>query len=257
MFFDSHCHLTDERFSAEDTPDAAVARALEAGVVGLVTIGVGPEDAAAALDIAERHAGVWSSAGVHPHDAAGADAAVLERIRELARRPKCVAIGEIGLDYHYDNSPREAQRRVFRQQLELAAELGLPVAIHSREADADTAALLGDAASAGVVGVLHCFSGEARLLEAALAAGWYISFAGVVTFRKYDAQALLRAVPAERLLVETDAPYLAPVPQRGKRNEPAFVPFVAAGVAAIRGEDPAAVGRYTTENARRFYGIVA
>ena len=130
------------------------------------------------------------------------------------------------------------------------------MAIHSREADADTAALLGEAAAAGVVGVLHCFSGEAPLLDAALAAGWYVSFAGVVTFRKYDAQALLRAVPADRLLVETDAPYLAPVPQRGKRNEPAFVPFVAGGVAAIRGEDAGEVGRYTTENARRFYGIV-
>ncbi len=129
MFFDSHCHLTDERFTAEDGCDAAVARAREAGVVGLVTIGVGPQDAAAALAIAERHEGVWSSAGVHPHDAAGADAGVLERIRELALRPKCVAIGEIGLDYHYDNSPRADQLRVFRQQLELAAELGLPVAI--------------------------------------------------------------------------------------------------------------------------------
>ncbi len=254
MFFDSHCHLTDERF-AEDGPDAVIARAREAGVAGLVTIGVGPDDAVAALAIAERNQGVWASAGVHPHDAAGADAAVLARIRELALNPKCVAIGEIGLDYHYDNSPRAAQRRVFEQQLRLAGELGLPVAIHSREAEADTAALLGDAAAAGIVGVLHCFSGDASLLEAALVAGWYVSFAGVVTFRKYDAQALVRAVPADRLLVETDSPYLAPVPQRGKRNEPAFVPLVAAGVAALRGEQSDVVGRYTAGNARRFYAL--
>jgi len=255
MFFDSHCHLTDERFAADGGADAAAARARAAGVVGLVTIGVGPDDAEGALAIAERHPDVWATAGVHPHDAGGADAAVLARIQELARRPKCVAIGEIGLDYHYDNSPREAQRRVFHLQLELAAQLGLPVAIHSREADEDTAALLGDAAGAGIVGVLHCFSGGNLLLDAALAAGWYVSFAGVVTFKKYDAGALVRAVPAERLLVETDSPYLAPVPQRGKRNEPAFVPLVAAGVAGIRGEAAAEVGRYTAANARRLYRI--
>ncbi len=256
MYFDSHCHLTDERFSAEDGgADGAVARARAAAVVGLVSIGVGPEDAAAALAIAERHDGVWATAGVHPHDASTWDEAVEARIRELAARPECVAIGEIGLDYHYDNSPRDAQRRAFGRQLELARELPLPVAIHSREAEADTAALVREAASAGVVGVLHCFSGGRLLLDAALAAGWYVSFAGVVTFKKYDGQALVRAVPADRLLVETDSPYLAPVPHRSRRNEPAFVPLVAAGVAAIRGEQSDVVGRYTVANARRFYAL--
>ncbi len=254
MFFDSHCHLTDERFAA-DGADAAVARARAAGVVGLVTIGVGPEDAAAALAIAERHPEVWATAGVHPHDASAWDADAERRIRELAARRRCVAIGEIGLDYHYDNSARDAQRRAFARQLELAGELGLPVAIHSREAEADTAALIREAGGAGVVGVLHCFSGGPLLLDAALELGWYVSFAGVVTFRKYDGQALVRAVPADRLLVETDAPYLAPVPQRGKRNEPALVPLVAAGVAAIRGEQSEVVGRYTVANARRFYAL--
>jgi TatD DNase family protein len=254
MFFDSHCHLTDERFR-EEGADAAVARARAAGVVGMVTIGVGAADAEAALAIAERNDGVWASAGIHPHDAAGADEAALAAIRALAARERCLAIGEIGLDYHYDNSPREVQRRIFALQLELARELGLPVAIHSREAEEDTAALIREAAAAGVTGVLHCFSSGPMLLEAGLEAGWYVSFAGVVTFRKYDAQALVRAVPAERLLVETDSPYLAPAPHRGKRNEPAFVPLVAAGVAAIRGEEPEAVGRQTTENARRFYRL--
>ncbi len=255
MYFDSHCHLTDERFDADGGPDAAVARAGEAGVVGLVTIGVGPEDAAAALAIAARHPDVWATAGVHPHDASGWDGAAEARVRQLAAQPRCVAIGEIGLDYHYDNSPRESQRRAFARQLELARELGLPVVIHSREAEADTAALVREAAGAGVIGVLHCFSSGPELLDAALAVGWYVSFAGVVTFRKYDGQALVRAVPADRLLVETDAPYLAPVPRRGQRNEPAFVPLVAAGVAAIRGEAPEVVGRQTVENAQRFYAL--
>jgi TatD DNase family protein len=254
MFFDSHCHLTDERFR-EEGADAAVARARAAGVVGMVTIGVGPSDAEAALAIAERNDGVWASAGIHPHDAAGANEAGLEAIRALAARERCLAIGEIGLDYHYDNSPRDVQRRIFKLQLELALELGLPVAIHSREAEEDTAALIRDAAAAGVTGVLHCFSSGPALLDAGLEADWYVSFAGVVTFRNYDAQALVRAVPAERLLVETDSPYLAPVPHRGKRNEPAFVPLVAARVAAIRGEEPEAVARQTTENARRFYRL--
>ncbi len=254
MFFDSHCHLTDERFAPEGA-DAAVTRARAAGVVGLVTIGVGPEDAAAALAIAGRHPDVWATAGVHPHDASTWDADAERRIRELAAHARCVAIGEIGLDYHYDNSPRDVQRRVFARQLELARELGLPVAIHSREAEADTAALVREAAGAGVTGVLHCFSGGPVLLDAALAAGWYVSFAGVVTFKNYDGQALVRAVPADRLLVETDAPYLAPVPHRGKRNEPAFVPLVAAGVAAIREEQSEVVGRYTVANARRFYAL--
>lgn len=257
MYFDSHCHLTDDRFREDGGADAAVERARAAGVTGLVTIGVGPDDAAAALEIGERHPDVWATAGIHPHDAAGGDDAALERIRELAGRAKCVAIGEIGLDYHYDNSPRDVQRRVFARQLELAAELRLPVAIHSREAEEDTAALVAEAASAGVTGVLHCFSSGRSLLEAGLEAGWYVSFAGVVTFRKYDGQDLVRAVPAERLLVETDSPYLAPVPNRGKRNEPAFVPLVATGVAAILGEDPVALGVRTTENALRFYRIAS
>ncbi len=259
MFFDSHCHLTDERFR-EEGADAVVARARAAGVVGMVTIGVGAADAEAALAIAERNDDVWASAGIHPHDATGADedgGAALERIRVLAAHSRCVAIGEIGLDYHYDNSPRDVQRRIFARQLELARELGLPVAIHSREAEQDTAALIREAAAAGVRGVLHCFSSGPALLDAGLEADWYVSFAGVVTFRNYEAQALVRAVPAERLLVETDSPYLAPVPHRGKRNEPAFVPLVAAGVAAIRGEEPEAVARQTTENARRFYRLGA
>lgn len=252
-FFDSHCHLTDERFAGD--VDGAIERARTAGVAGLVTIGVGVSDGSAALAIAQAHEGVWATAGIHPHDASSADEAAFAAIRELAARDRCVAIGEIGLDYHYDNSPRDVQRQVFRRQLELAAELDLPVCVHSREADEDTAALLGYAASLGVRGVLHCFSGGAGLFQAAFANDWYVSIAGVVTFRKYDGQDFVRAVPDDRLLLETDAPYLAPVPHRGKRNEPAYVPLVGVGVAALRGEDPEELGARTTENAHRFYRI--
>lgn len=251
--FDSHCHLTDERFVGD--VDGAVERARSAGVTGIVTIGVGVEDAEAALAIAGRHEGVWATAGIHPHDAASADDAVLERIRKLAGRSKCVAIGEIGLDYHYDNSPRDIQRTVFRRQVELAAELGRPVCIHSREAEEDTAAVIREAASAGVTGVLHCFSSGPALLDAGLEAGWYVSFAGVVTFRKFDGHALVRAVPSDRLLAETDAPYLAPVPHRGKRNEPSFVPFVVETLAGIRGQPLATIAGITDANARRFYRL--
>lgn len=253
MFFDSHCHLTDERLFAE--ADDVVRRAVDAGVTRIVTIGVGPEDAERALGVARRHDGVWASVGVHPHDAAGADEATLERVRELAADPRIVALGEMGLDYHYDHSPRDVQRRVFARQLELARDLGLPVVIHSRDAEADTAALIRDAAAAGVAGVLHCFSSGAPLLEAGLDAGWCVSFAGLVTFKNFEAGDLVRLVPGDRMLAETDSPYLAPVPHRGKRNEPAFVPAVVAGLAAIRGEDAAALGRATFRIASRFYRL--
>ncbi|MBX6363026.1 MAG: TatD family hydrolase [Gemmatimonadetes bacterium] len=255
MYFDSHCHLTDERLFGE--ADEAIRRAAAAGVSRIVTIGVGPDDAERALGIARRHLGVWATVGVHPHDAAGADAATLARVREIAADPRIVALGEMGLDYHYDHSPRDVQRRVFARQLELARELGLPVVIHSREAEADTIALIREAAAAGVAGVLHCFSSAAPLLDAGLEAGWYVSFAGLVTFRNFDGGDLVRRVPGDRLLAETDAPYLAPVPYRGKRNEPAFLPAVVAGLAAIRGEDAAALAQATSRNASRFYRLPA
>lgn len=252
MLFDSHCHLTDGRLIGE--VDAVVARAREGGVARMVTIGADPEELDAAVELAARLDGVWASAGVHPHVAGRADAALFERIAALARREEVVALGETGLDYHYEHSPREAQRRSFLRHLELAAELGLPVVVHSRSADADTAAVLRDAGRA-VRGVLHCFAGGRGLLEAALEAGWYISFSGLVTFKNYEGAELVRAVPAERLLIETDSPYLAPVPLRGRRNEPAFVRHVAEGVARLRGETFEAVAGRTARNAARFYGL--
>ena len=252
MFFDSHCHLTDARLAA-DAP-GLVERAREAGVTGVVTIASDAEDAALALALAEALPGVWATAGIHPHVAAAADEAAWQRIAELAGRERVVALGETGLDYHYDHSPRDAQRRAFTRHIGLAHDLGLPLVVHSREADEDTAAIIREAGPE-VTGVLHCFAGGAALLEAGLEAGWMISFSGLVTFRNYDGAELVRAVPADRLLVETDAPYLAPVPHRGRRNEPAFVRHVAEGVAALRGEAVEAVAAYTSRNARAFYRL--
>ncbi len=252
MLFDSHCHLTDERLIGE--VDDVVARARAVGVDRMVTVGTGPDDAEAAASLAARLPGVWASAGIHPHDAAGADDASLGRIRELLSRPRMVALGEIGLDYHYDHSPRDAQRRAFRRQLEMAGELDLPVIVHSREADADTAALIAEAAGS-VRGVLHCFAGGKALLDAGLAAGWSISFSGLISFRNYDGADLVRAVPADRLLIETDSPYLAPVPRRGKRNEPAFVRHVAEAAATLRDEPFETLARRSSANAAEFYGL--
>lgn len=251
-FFDSHAHLTDERLIGD--VDETVSRAREGGVSRMVTIGTDPNDSERACDLAVRLENVWATAGIHPHEASRADAGALERIGELSGRPETVAIGETGLDYYYDNAPRPAQRAAFERQLELAADGALPVVVHSREADEDTAAMV-RAAEGAVTGVLHCFAGGAALLDAGLEAGWHVSFSGLVTFKNYDGTDLVRAVPADRLLIETDSPYLAPVPMRGKRNEPAYVRHVAEKVAELRGESLETVARMTTRNAFRFYGI--
>lgn len=248
--FDSHCHLTDERF-AEDLDDV-LERAWGAGLVGLVTIASDVDDTHAAHLLACRDPRIRSTAGIHPHAAEGAHDADFDVIREIATHPEIVAIGETGLDFHYDNSPRETQRRIFDRHLALAAEAGLPVVVHSRSADDDTAAMI---RNAGVRGVLHCFSGGRALFDTAMDAGWYISFAGLITFRSFDNAELLCAAPSDRLLLETDSPYLAPVPYRGRRNEPAFVVETCRAAAGLRNEDPAATATAATAAALRFYGL--
>lgn len=248
---DTHAHLTDERLLPE--VDAVVERARAAGVDTIVTVGTHRDDWQTALDVARRFPGVYASLGVHPHDADAASEEVLAELRELLREPRVVAVGETGLDYFYDNSPREAQRRAFLRHLEIARETGLPVVVHSRSADDDLRDILADAR--GVTGVLHCFAGGRALLERAVEVGWYVSFSGMVTFKKYADADLVRAVPGDRILVETDSPYLAPVPHRGKTNEPAFVPLVAARAAEIRGEDPEEFAAATVRNARAFYRL--
>lgn len=198
---------------------------------------------------------LFSTAGVHPHDAGAFDPARdLPRLRELLR-DSAVAIGECGLDYHYDNSPRDAQRAAFAAQIALAAETGKPVIVHTRDAEDDTRSLIAEARAAGVIGVLHCYTGSHDLAGFALDAGWYVSFAGIVTFRKWTDDDLVRLIPRDRLLVESDSPYLAPVPNRGKRNEPAWVAHTLAHVAAARGEDERSLGPAISENARRLFGL--
>jgi TatD DNase family protein len=250
MYFDSHCHLTDERFG--DDARAVVERARAAGVTGIVTIASDEEDARAALQLAHQ-LDLHASAGVHPHQAHRPDEA-LATVRELAADPRVVAIGETGLDYYYDNAPRPRQRELFRRHLEMAGELDLPVVVHSRDADADTAAAVREAGRA-VRGVLHCFAGGHALFDAGVEAGWYVSFSGLLTFPSYETRELVAVTPPDRLLVETDAPYLAPVPHRGRRNEPAHVVEVVRAAARLLGEDLETVGALTAANARRFYGL--
>jgi TatD DNase family protein len=249
---DSHAHLTDPRFAGEE--EEVLRRAREAGVEAVVSIGTTADDSRAAAALAERFPDVFASAGVHPHSAEQATEEAFAAIRELAARPRVVAIGETGLDFFYDNAPRRTQREAFARHLRLGVELDLPVVVHAREADEDTAALLREAGPASR-GILHCFSSGAALLETALGLGWYVSFAGMITFARYEAADLLRAVPLDRLLVETDSPYLAPVPFRGKRNEPAYVASVARRAAELRGEDAEELAAATARNARLLYRL--
>lgn len=249
---DAHAHLADERMLPD--VEAIVARAAAAGVTTIVSIATGPDDWDADLALAERFPGVYATAGIHPHAASAASDDAFARMRTRLAHPRVVAVGEAGLDYHYDFSPRDAQRDSFARHLEISRETGKPVIVHNRESDDDMRALLREAGQ-GTAGVLHSFSSGRALLEEALAMGWYASFSGMVTFKKYEGADFVRMVPADRILVETDTPYLAPVPHRGKTNEPAFVVHVAARCAELRGEDPAEFAARTTENARRFYGI--
>ena len=254
MFIDSHAHLADPAFDA-DRP-AVIERASDAGASAIICIGESLAAAARARDISASHPGfVFWTAGIHPHDAAGFDAARdIDAIRQCISEG-AVAVGECGLDYHYDNSPRDAQRAAFSAQLELARELAKPAVVHTRDAIDDTRAMIVDAARAGVRGVLHCFTGPRALADAAIDAGWYISFSGIITFKRWDDDALLRSIPAERLLVESDAPYLAPVPHRGRRNEPAWVALTLERLAGARNEDVSALSARTSANARALFPL--
>lgn len=252
-FADSHVHLGSEQFRGD--VDDVIARARQAGARAIVCIGESPAMAERAAAIAARYPELVAfTAGLHPHEASSWTDDTPGALRE-AFHAGAVAVGECGLDYHYDFSPRDVQRRVFEAQLALAREVDRPVVVHTRDAEADTAALVRAAGAAGVRGVLHCFTGSRELAETALDAGWYVSFSGVVTFRSFTDDALLRMVPADRLLVESDAPYLAPVPLRGKRNEPAWVAHTVARVAAARGLPAERLGAIALENTRRFFGL--
>jgi TatD DNase family protein len=253
---DSHCHLDSPEFDTDR--DEVVARALEAGVEQMVAIGTGsgPPDLEAGIRLADRYPQFYATVGIHPHDAAKATDPDFQRLAELLSHPKVVALGEIGLDYHYDFSPRETQTSVFIQQMEIAAAAKKPIVIHTREAWDDTAALLEQYWKPhGMGGIMHCFSGGPAEARRALDLGFYLSFGGIVTFPKaLDLQAAAKEAPVDRILVETDSPYLAPVPKRGKRNEPALVVHTARKLADLRGQSLEEVSLVTTENFRRLMG---
>ncbi len=253
-FFDTHCHLTDAAF--REDREAVLRRASEARVARVVTIASTVADAEAAAELARATPGVWSTAGVHPHQAGDAATDAVDRVRDLAESSpdEVVALGETGLDYHYDNAPRPVQRALFEAHLALGAELDLPVVVHAREADDDVSAALRSMPH-GTVGVLHCFTGGARAFAEAVGAGWYVSFSGIASFKSFGAAGFLSEVPEDRLLIETDSPYLSPVPLRGRRNEPAHVPHVARAVATHLGGTVEDVAALTWRNANRFYGL--
>lgn len=257
MLFDTHCHLDDPRLHEE--LDAVLDRAKAAGVRRITTIGCAHDVASvkSAVDIAQQHPD-WISAtvGVHPHDAKDLDDATCDAIRAAGSDSTVVAIGETGLDFHYDHSPRDTQLEAFRKQIEIAKELGKPLVIHTRSAPKETLQVLREERAGDVGGIIHCFSEDAPFAAAALDLGFISSFSGIVTFKKAIAvQEAAKKQPADAILIETDAPYLAPIPKRGKRNEPAYVAHTAKCIAELRGEDLEALAEATYRNALRIFGI--
>jgi len=250
---DCHCHIDMPQFDADR--DEVVARAREAGLVEMLVVGEVDEGGALqrSLRVAEAYQ-LPVTAGVHPHQAKLAEPAIYDEIRGLACEGRVVAIGEIGLDFHYDHSPRETQREVFRRQIRLARDVGLPIVVHSREADDETAAILEEEGARETGGVIHCFTGGLDLARRSLDLGLLISFSGILAFPRSEViQQVARDVPEDRLLVETDAPFLAPPPHRGKRNEPAFVVEVARKLAALRGVSEQALGEAAQRNYARLF----
>ena len=256
---DSHCHLDQQQFDADR--EVVIRRAVESGVAHIINPGVDLSSSHAAIGLAQRHESIYAAVGVHPHEARTLDAAGLDELKALARSPKTVAIGEIGLDYYRDLSPRDAQRRAFQQQLELAAELDLPVIVHDRDAHDDVLAMLREWHSSldtrrSTFGVLHSFSGDAAMAERAIELGLYIGVGGPVTYQNaHRLREVVSALPLERLLIETDAPYLTPHPRRGQRNEPAYVCQVARAVADVKGLAVDQIAAQTTANAGFMFGL--
>ncbi len=250
---DSHCHLDSKEFDADR--DEVIQRALDAGVEHMIAIGTGngPPDLEAGIRMAEKYPAFFATVGIHPHDAAKVGPPDFENLTSLLTHPKVVAVGEIGLDYHYDFAPRETQKAVFIEQMAIAAAARKPIVIHTREAWDDTLDLIEQHWTPhGIGGIMHCFSGGPDAAQRAIDLGFYLSFGGIVTFPKaLEVQEAAKMAPRDRILVETDSPYLAPVPKRGKRNEPALVVHTARKLAELRGESFEEVSRTTTENLQR------
>ncbi|CAE6801185.1 MAG: TatD family hydrolase [Nitrospira sp.] len=258
MLIDTHTHLDDARY--ESDREAMISRARQAGVESMITIGCDLVTSRSAVVLANQYPFVYASIGVHPHEVKHITADWYDEFRKLAHDRKVVAYGEIGLDYHYNHSDPELQRQRFREQIQLARELTLPVIIHTREAQDDTIRILKEERASEIGGVFHCFSGDAWLAKDAIELGFYLSFSGILTFQNATMlRDIAKTVPADRLLIETDCPYLTPVPHRGKRNEPAYVKHVADLLATIASDGTPVtadeIGRRTSDNARRLFRI--
>lgn len=256
MLVDSHCHLDFPDFGPD--LDGTVIRARAAGVGLMLTIGTKLNQFDGVKAVAERYPDVWCSVGIHPHEAAAEGNTSTAILVEYAKHPKVVGFGETGLDFFYEHSPRDAQERSFRSHIAASRQTGLPLIVHTRDADAETGEILAEEMAKGAFsGLLHCFSSSRELAEKAVELGFYISLSGIVTFKKADdLRATVAAIPLDRILVETDSPYLAPIPMRGKRNEPAFVAHTAIKVAEIKGLSPEALAQATTANFLRLFGKV-
>ncbi len=258
MFIDSHAHIDGREF--DDDREEVIARAHAAGVSLILNVGTGDPHSGAferAVELGKTHESVFTAIGTHPHDARLYDDAAEEKIKNLINNEHVIAWGEIGLDFHYDNSPRDVQIEVFKRQLRAARECNLPVVIHTREAEAETIDFLkSEYEGAERRGVFHCFSGSPELAQRAIEIGFMISFSGIVTFKKAEElREVAKQVPLDRLLIETDCPYLTPIPYRGKRNEPAYVVEVARCLAGLHGVELEEMGRITSENFNRFFGL--
>lgn len=253
MLFDSHAHLDDEKFDADR--EQVIQRAFDSGVTGIINAGACMASSARSVALAEQYDGVYAAVGIHPHDAKAAQEADYEQLAVWTKQKKVVAIGEIGLDYYYDLSPRDIQHTVFVRQIDVARQTNMPFIIHDRDAHNDILTTLKKEAK-GLCGVLHCFSGSLEMAKEIIKLGFYISIAGPVTFKNAaKLPEIIASVPLDRLLIETDCPYLTPHPHRGKRNEPAYVRIVAEQVASLRGMELSALAEITSENTKRLFKI--
>lgn len=251
---DSHAHLDFRHFDKDR--DRVILRAKREGVSTILNVGSDIESSRASVRLAGSRSGIWAAVGIHPHSAKDVDSEILREIERLASREKVLAIGEIGLDYHYDNSPRDIQKRVFRTQLRLARKLNLPVIIHSREADRDTLQILREEQAQELGGIMHCFAGDWEMARKCLEMNFYLAFGGVVTFNSAEkTREVVARMPLEYLLLETDCPYLAPHPYRGKRNEPAYVKYVAEKISKIRNISQQKVAEVTSQNFRNLFKL--
>ena len=251
---DTHTHLDFPHFKKDRAE--VLRRAEKAGVQYIVNVGSNLRSSIDSIELSKQYQHIYATVGIHPHDAKDLDQGVLEKLAELVKEKKVVAVGEIGLDYHYEHSPRDIQREAFRKQLELALAVDLPVVIHSREAEQDTLRILREAGSSNLRGIMHCFSGSLAMAKNCLALGFFLAFGGVITFTNaVELRNVVKTVPLERILIETDCPYLTPHPHRGKRNEPAYVKLVAEQIVLIKGITLEEVAAITSENAGKIYRI--